>query len=44
MNMTPHMRRFALAVHITSTCGWLGAIVAFLALVAVFYLMVAKPA
>ena len=30
--MTPSFRRLALTVHITSTVGWLGAIVAFLAL------------
>lgn len=32
MIMTPRIRRIALTVHITSTIGWLGAIVAFLAL------------
>ncbi len=30
--MTPRLRRFALAAHITSSVGWLGAVVAYLAL------------
>ncbi len=32
MNMTPRLRRFALTAHITSSVGWLGAVVAYLAL------------
>jgi hypothetical protein len=32
MVMTPRLRRFALTAHITSTIGWLGAVVVFLAL------------
>ena len=33
MTMTPGLRRFALTVHLTSSVGWIGAVVAFLALV-----------
>ncbi|WP_191562688.1 DUF2269 domain-containing protein [Metabacillus idriensis] len=32
MNMTPRIRKFALTAHITSSVGWLGAVVAYLAL------------
>lgn len=32
MTMSPRIRKFALTAHITSTVGWLGAIVGFLAL------------
>lgn len=32
MNMTPRLRKFALAAHITSSVGWLGAVVPYLAL------------
>lgn len=32
MTMPPHIRRFALTAHIASSVGWLGAVVAFLAL------------
>ena len=32
MAMTPQVRKFALTVHVTSSVGWLGAVVAFLAL------------
>ncbi len=32
MTMTPHLRRFALTAHVTSSVGWLGAVGAFLAL------------
>src|SRR5687768_16044272 len=32
MTMSPSLRRLALTAHITSTLGWLGAIVGFLAL------------
>jgi hypothetical protein len=32
MTMTPGLRKFALTAHITSSVGWLGAVVAFLAL------------
>jgi hypothetical protein len=32
MTMTPRLRKFALIVHITSSVGWLGAVVAYLAL------------
>ena len=32
MIMTPGLRKFALVVHVTSSVGWLGAVVAFLAL------------
>lgn len=32
MVMTPRLRKFALAVHITSSVGWLGAVAGFLAL------------
>jgi hypothetical protein len=30
--MTPGLRKFALTTHVTSSVGWLGAVVAFLAL------------
>jgi hypothetical protein len=33
MTMTPGVRKFALTAHITSSVGWLGAVVAYLALV-----------
>jgi hypothetical protein len=33
MTMTPRLRKFALAVHLTFSVGWIGAVVAFLALV-----------
>ncbi len=33
MTMTPRLRKLALTVHITSSVGWLGAVIAFLALV-----------
>lgn len=32
MAMTPHVRKFALTVHVSSSVGWLGAVAAFLAL------------
>ena len=32
MTMTPRLRKLALTVHVTSSVGWLGAVVAFLAL------------
>jgi hypothetical protein len=32
MIMTPHLRKFALTTHVTSSVGWLGAVAAFLAL------------
>ncbi|MDP9352376.1 MAG: DUF2269 domain-containing protein [Chloroflexota bacterium] len=32
MTIPPHLRKFALTAHVTSSVGWLGAIVAFLAL------------
>jgi Predicted integral membrane protein (DUF2269) len=32
MAMTPRVRKFALTVHVTSSVGWLGAVVGFLAL------------
>jgi hypothetical protein len=32
MTMTPGLRRFALTAHVTSSVGWLGAVVGFLAL------------
>ncbi len=32
MTMTPRLRKFALTVHVTSSVGWLGAVVSFLAL------------
>jgi hypothetical protein len=32
MTMTPRLRKFALTVHLTSSVGWLGAVVAYLAL------------
>jgi hypothetical protein len=35
MTMTPRFRKFALAVHVTSSVGWLGAVVVFLALAVV---------
>jgi hypothetical protein len=31
MTMTPRLRKFALTAHVTSSVGWLGAVVAFLA-------------
>lgn len=33
MTMTPRLRKFALTAHITSSVGWIGAVVAYLALV-----------
>jgi hypothetical protein len=33
MSMTPRLRKLALTVHITSSVGWIGAVIAFLALV-----------
>ena len=33
MTMPPHLRKFALTAHITFSVGWIGAVVAFLALV-----------
>jgi len=33
MTMTPRLRKFALTVHLTFSIGWIGAVVAFLALV-----------
>ncbi len=30
--MTPHLRRFALTAHVTFSVGWLGAVIAYLAL------------
>jgi hypothetical protein len=33
MTMTPALRKFALAVHLTCSVGWIGAVVAYLALV-----------
>ena len=33
MTMTPGLRRFALTAHVTSSVGWLGAVVAYLVLV-----------
>lgn len=33
MTMTPGLRKFALTAHITSSVGWLGAVIGFLALV-----------
>lgn len=33
MSMAPRLRKFALTVHVTSSVGWLGAVVGFLALV-----------
>jgi hypothetical protein len=35
MTMTPRVRKFALTAHVTSSVGWLGAIVVFLALAVV---------
>ena len=35
MTMTPRLRKFALAAHVASSVGWLGAVVAFLALAVV---------
>ena len=35
MTMTPLLRKFALTAHVTSSVGWLGAVVAFLALAVV---------
>lgn len=32
MTMTPDLRKFALTAHVTSSVGWLGAVVAYLAL------------
>src|SRR5438876_8144523 len=32
MTMTPRLRKFALTAHVTSSVGWLGAVVAYLAL------------
>jgi hypothetical protein len=32
MTLTPHLRKFALAAHVTSSVGWLGAVAVFLAL------------
>lgn len=32
MTMTPHVRKFALTVHVTSSVGWLGAVTVFLVL------------
>jgi hypothetical protein len=32
MSMTPSLRKFALTAHVTSTVGWLGAVIGFLAL------------
>ncbi len=32
MNMSPPMRKFALAAHVTTSVGWIGAVLAFLAL------------
>jgi hypothetical protein len=33
MIMTPRLRKFALTVHITTSVGWIGAVIAYLALV-----------
>ena len=33
MTMSPRIRKFALTAHITSSVGWIGAVVAYLALV-----------
>ena len=33
MTMTPGLRKFALTVHVTASVGWIGAVIAFLALV-----------
>lgn len=35
MTMTPRLRKFALTAHVTSSVGWLGAVVAFLGLAVV---------
>ena len=35
MTMTPSFRKFALTAHVTSSVGWLGAVVVFLALAVV---------
>jgi hypothetical protein len=35
MTMTPGLRKFALTAHVTTTVGWLGAVVVFLALAVV---------
>ena len=35
MAMTPRLRKFVLTAHVTTTVGWLGAVVAFLALAVV---------
>ena len=35
MTMTPRLRRFALAAHVASSVGWLGAVVVFLAVAVV---------
>jgi hypothetical protein len=32
MNMSPALRKFALTAHITSSVGWLGSVIGFLAL------------
>src|SRR5262249_61258752 len=32
MTLTPGLRKFALAVHLTASLGWIGAVVAYLAL------------
>lgn len=32
MTMTPRLRKFALTAHVTSSVGWLGAVLVFLAL------------
>jgi uncharacterized membrane protein len=32
MNMTPRLRKFALAIHITSSAGWIGAVAGYIAL------------
>ena len=32
MTMSPRLRRFALTVHLTSSVGWIGAVIAYLAL------------
>jgi hypothetical protein len=35
MTMTPRLRKFALTAHVTSSVGWLGAVLVFLALAAI---------
>jgi hypothetical protein len=35
MTLTPGLRKFALTAHVVSSVGWLGAVVAFLALAVV---------